>query len=132
MGMIRSFLKKMIRKADHLTDKEGDRLDAVFSTLSHTSSTIAGDAKDFAKKTYKNLKEAAVDINEVSKEATSEIKKKAKEDFKDVKDIAEKRMVQTRDMVQDAFDKTKEEVKEIKEELQEEDPLKKSFDPPKK
>lgn len=129
MGRFRSLLKKLIRKADAATDREGDRLDAVFSTLSSTGSIIAEDAKDFAKKTYRNLKDAAVDINEVSKEASKEIKNRAKEDFKDVKEIAEKRMVQTRDIVHDALDRTKDEIKEVKKELEEEDPLKKSFDP---
>ena len=104
MGVIRNLVKKVIRKADQLNDRDGERLEIVLDKLGKTGSVISEDAFDFAKKTYRNLKDAVNDISEVSKDATHELRQRAKEDFQDVKEIAEKRMKETRDIVIEKID----------------------------
>ena len=119
MGL-RSLIKKFLRKAEEITDREADRFDLVSDKLSVKGNVIADDAKDFAKRTYHNLKDVAQDIKEVSNDATKDIRSKVKEDFEDVKQIAEKRMHETRDLVKEKFDSSKETVNEIVEEVNDE------------
>lgn len=120
MGLVRSFLKKVISKVDKTADKEGERLDHVVDTLSKTGSVIAEDALDFAKRTFHHVKDAATDLKEVSKEATKDIRERAKEDYNDVKEIAERRMHETRDIVKEKIDQVKTKTEEVVEEVKEE------------
>ncbi|MBF0597585.1 hypothetical protein [Faecalibacter rhinopitheci] len=119
MGL-RRLIKKALKRADEITDREGDRLEIVTEKLSKTGHVIADDAKYFAKKTYHNLKDVAGDITEVSKDATRGIRDKAKDDFNDVKEIAEKRMHETRDIIQEKLVSSKKEVENIVEDVKDE------------